>query len=614
MVASVLSGNRNFEGRIHPEVKMNYLASPPLCVAYALAGRMDLDIVERAAPGRHLPARHLAHAAGGQRRDRVGDRVGHVPLELRRGLRGRRELERPRHPRGRPLRLGRRVDLRQAPALLRGDARRARPRASTRSRAPARSPCSATASRPTTSRPPARSRRTRPPGAYLIENGVEPREFNSYGSRRGNHEVMIRGTFANIRLRNLLGAGSTEGGWTIREGEQETIYDAAVAYAEEDTPLCVLAGKEYGSGSSRDWAAKGPRLLGIRFVIAESYERIHRSNLVGMGVLPLQFPDGESVESLGLKGDETFDLAPLEDGARELHVTATPAGGGTRSSSTRACASTRRTSGSTTATAGSCTSCCAGCCGGAAADAGGPGVRGVAGRRHRRGSAQPPSQPARLSPGRQRLRLTSDWSINKLAGHGAPAATRTATRSSSDERREQVIDAAVKEFAEHGYHATSTSAIAKRAGISQPYIYALFPNKRELFLATERTSSARSATPSPRPRAVSTTRRRRLHAMGEAYMELLEEPRRDRRPDAVPRRRRATRRCASRCAGSSCGVDRSRRARSAGVSRRACRSSSWPWGCCSTWSRRSTCRTSTCPPTIRTEAVRRAALSFFASK
>jgi aconitate hydratase len=170
-----------------------------------------------------------------------------------------------------------------------------------------------------------------PAGAYLIENGVEQRDFNSYGSRRGNHEVMIRGTFANIRLRNLLGDGRDplpEGGWTVRDGERETIYDAAVAYSDEGTPLCVLAGKEYGSGSSRDWAAKGPRLLGVRFVIAESYERIHRSNLVGMGVLPLQLPDGESVESVGLKGDETFDLAPLEEGARELHVTATPAGGG----------------------------------------------------------------------------------------------------------------------------------------------------------------------------------------------------------------------------------------------------------------------------------------------
>ena len=166
-----------------------------------------------------------------------------------------------------------------------------------------------------------------PARKYLIEHGVEPREFNSYGSRRGNHEVMMRGTFANIRLRNKLAPG-TEGGYTKKDGEIITIYDAAMEYAAEGVPLCVLAGKEYGSGSSRDWAAKGPRLLGVRWVIAQSYERIHRSNLVGMGVLPLQFPDGESVESLGLTGHETFDLAPLEEGARTLEVTATPQDGG----------------------------------------------------------------------------------------------------------------------------------------------------------------------------------------------------------------------------------------------------------------------------------------------
>ena len=159
-----------------------------------------------------------------------------------------------------------------------------------------------------------------PAGEYLIEHGVEPREFNSYGSRRGNHEVMMRGTFANIRLRNLL-APDTEGGFTKKDGEVKPIYDAAVEYHEEGTPLCVIAGKEYGSGSSRDWAAKGPRLLGVRFVIAESYERIHRSNLVGMGILPLQFPDGENAESLGLTGEESFDLAPLEEGAKTLKVT-----------------------------------------------------------------------------------------------------------------------------------------------------------------------------------------------------------------------------------------------------------------------------------------------------
>ena len=153
-----------------------------------------------------------------------------------------------------------------------------------------------------------------PAGKYLIENGVERKDFNSYGSRRGNHEVMMRGTFANVRLRNKLAPG-TEGGFTVKDGKETTIYEAAMEYAQEGVPLCVLAGKEYGSGSSRDWAAKGPRLLGVRFAIAESFERIHRSNLVGMGILPLQFPDGQSVESLGLTGQETFDLAPLEEGA-----------------------------------------------------------------------------------------------------------------------------------------------------------------------------------------------------------------------------------------------------------------------------------------------------------
>jgi aconitate hydratase len=161
--------------------------------------------------------------------------------------------------------------------------------------------------------------RDSPAGRYLLAHGVERREFNSYGSRRGNHEVMVRGTLANVRLRNQL-APSTEGGVTVWDGEETTIYDAAMTAAEEGIQLCVLAGEEYGSGSSRDWAAKGPRLLGIRFVLARSYERIHRSNLVGMGVLPLQFPDGESVDTLGLTGTETFNLAPLEEGATTLRV------------------------------------------------------------------------------------------------------------------------------------------------------------------------------------------------------------------------------------------------------------------------------------------------------
>ena len=163
--------------------------------------------------------------------------------------------------------------------------------------------------------------RDSPAARYLLDHGVQRRDFNSYGSRRGNHEVMMRGTFANVRLRNRLAPG-TEGGVTVWDGEPATIYEAAVAASEQGIPLCVLAGEEYGSGSSRDWAAKGPSLLGIRFVCARSYERIHRSNLVGMGVLPLQFPEGESLASLGLDGTETFDLAPLEDGATTLRVTA----------------------------------------------------------------------------------------------------------------------------------------------------------------------------------------------------------------------------------------------------------------------------------------------------
>jgi aconitate hydratase len=166
-------------------------------------------------------------------------------------------------------------------------------------------------------------RKDSPAGTYLIEHGVEQRDFNSYGSRRGNHEVMMRGTFANVRLRNQLAPG-TEGPWTVHlpDGEQMTIFDASLRYIDEGVPLIVLAGKEYGSGSSRDWAAKGPRLLGVRAVIAQSYERIHRSNLVGMGIVPLQFADGESAESLGLTGHETFDVGDVTEGTPTTTVTA----------------------------------------------------------------------------------------------------------------------------------------------------------------------------------------------------------------------------------------------------------------------------------------------------
>jgi aconitate hydratase len=319
-VVSVLSGNRNFEGRIHPEVKMNYLASPPLCVAYALAGRMDVDLVSEPLQDdvylRDIwPSRQEVNEAMERaiESDMFRKSYGEVfegdanwnALDIPAGDRYAWDpdstyVRRPPYFDGMPAEPPDRFDeIRGARAIaLLGDS------VTTDHISPAG------AIKPDS-----------PAGRYLTEHGVEHRDFNSFGSRRGNHEVMVRGTFANIRLRNALAPG-TEGGFTKKDGRVTTIYEAAMEYAEAGVPLCVLAGKEYGSGSSRDWAAKGPRLLGVRFVIAESYERIHRSNLVGMGVLPLQFPDGESAESLGLTGEESFDLAALEDGARTLRVTA----------------------------------------------------------------------------------------------------------------------------------------------------------------------------------------------------------------------------------------------------------------------------------------------------
>jgi aconitate hydratase len=319
-VCSVLSGNRNFEGRIHPEVKMNYLASPPLVVAYALAGRMDVDMlneplqdgvsladlwptqqevndeIERAVES-DMFRRQYAEVFEGDEEWRAlpvpeGDRYEWEPDST--------YVKRPPYFEGMPA---------EPPAGF---------SEITGARALALLGDSVTTDHIS---PAGAIKKDSPAGRYLLDHGVQPREFNSYGSRRGNHEVMMRGTFANVRLRNRLAPG-TEGGFTVWNGEQTTIFDAAMAAADEGVPLCVLAGKEYGSGSSRDWAAKGPRLLGVRFVLAESYERIHRSNLVGMGVLPLQFPDGESVESLGLTGQESFDLAPLSEGASTLAVRA----------------------------------------------------------------------------------------------------------------------------------------------------------------------------------------------------------------------------------------------------------------------------------------------------
>jgi len=322
VACAVLSGNRNFEARIHPEVKANYLASPPLVVAYALAGRMDIDLEREPLQGavylRDLwPSsaeiqETIANSVRGEMFTSTyadvftGDetwRTLPVPEgELFAWDEGSTYVRKPTYFEGMTRAHGTVRDIAGARCLVMlGDS------VTTDHISPAGS-----------------IRPDSPAGRYLIEHGVEPREFNSYGARRGDHEVMVRGTFANVRLRNLLVPGS-EGTWTVHvpSGEEMTIYDAAQRYLADRIPLVVIAGKEYGSGSSRDWAAKGPLLLGVRAVLAESYERIHRSNLLMMGVLPLQFRPGEGREALGLTGREGFAISGIEDGdAPEVRVRA----------------------------------------------------------------------------------------------------------------------------------------------------------------------------------------------------------------------------------------------------------------------------------------------------
>jgi aconitate hydratase len=330
-VVSVLSGNRNFEGRINPDTKMSYLASPPLVVAYALAGSMDIDLttepigigsagkpvyltdiwpspaeIEEVVHGSVAPemfTRDYADVFAGDERWRELD----VPAgEVFAWDEASTYVRRPPYFDGMPAEPSPVTDVRGARVLaMLGD------------------------SVTTDHISPAGAIKTdSPAGQYLTSHGIERRDFNSYGSRRGNHEVMIRGTFANIRLRNQLAPG-TEGGVTIKlpEGTQTSIYSASRAYLQEGTPLVVLGGKEYGSGSSRDWAAKGTALLGVRAVLVESFERIHRSNLIGMGVLPLQFKPGDNASSLGLTGHEVFDITGIEamnsgETPREVTVTA----------------------------------------------------------------------------------------------------------------------------------------------------------------------------------------------------------------------------------------------------------------------------------------------------
>ena len=326
VAASVLSGNRNFEGRVHPEVKMNYLASPPLVVAYALAGTLDIDLdhdplgigddgkpvyLKDVWPSNQEISDTIAGAVTAEMFTRNYADVfkGDARWNAIRSADGdlyrwddSTYIKNPPYFDGMTMQVGTVADIHGARCLgLFGDS------ITTDHISPA-----------------GNIKKDSPAGRYLMSRGVDPGDFNSYGSRRGNDDVMVRGTFANIRIRNRMLDG-VEGGYTLHvpSGEQLAIYDAAMKYRAEGTPLVVLAGKEYGTGSSRDWAAKGTLLLGVRAVIAESFERIHRSNLVGMGVLPLAFRDGDSAQSLGLTGKEHFDITGLKDGeAREAEVIA----------------------------------------------------------------------------------------------------------------------------------------------------------------------------------------------------------------------------------------------------------------------------------------------------
>ncbi|MGD8312063.1 MAG: aconitate hydratase AcnA [Gammaproteobacteria bacterium] len=331
-VCAVLSGNRNFEGRVHAEVRMNYLASPPLVVAYALAGHMDIDMQnEPLGTGTDGRPVFLKDIWPTQEEIRAAIRASVSEEEYRSAYRdvfaGENRWNRLESPRGKLYEWQEDSTYIRKPPYFEGmSSQPEAPGDIAGARVLALLGDSVTTDHIS---PAGAIKADSPAGEYLQSRGVAVADFNSLGSRRGNHEVMMRGTFANIRLRNRLAPG-TEGGITAHQpsGEQMSIFAAARRYAEEAVPLIILAGREYGSGSSRDWAAKGPRLLGVRAVIAESYERIHRSNLVGMGILPLQFRPGESADSLALSGQESFDIAGLRDGLAEtVQVTATSADG-----------------------------------------------------------------------------------------------------------------------------------------------------------------------------------------------------------------------------------------------------------------------------------------------
>ncbi|MBB1073807.1 aconitate hydratase AcnA [Rhodoferax sp. 4810] len=326
-VAAVLSGNRNFEGRVHAEVRLNYLASPPLVVAYAIAGRIDIDLINEPLgndkTGQPVYLRDIwpnetaiqqAMTAHLSRADFIASYAD--------VFRGEQRWQQLAAPTGQQFAWDVNSTYIQQPPYFKQLTLTPAPLTSIHN-----ARCLAVLGDSVTTdhiSPAGNIKRDSPAGRYLLKRGVQPSEFNSYGARRGNHEIMMRGTFANIRLRNQLAPG-TEGGVTRHQpsGELLTIYDAAMRYQLEQVPVIIIAGKEYGSGSSRDWAAKGPQLLGVRAVIAESYERIHRTNLVCMGILPLQFMAGDSAAQLGLTGEELFSIPDLTADTRQLLISAT---------------------------------------------------------------------------------------------------------------------------------------------------------------------------------------------------------------------------------------------------------------------------------------------------
>jgi aconitate hydratase len=335
VVASVLSGNRNFEGRINSEVRANYLMSPPLVVAFALAGRIDVDL-RKDSVGRDKEGKPVYLSDIWPSQKEVEDTIQQAVTSDMFTKSYAHVFEGDERWRGLPVPQGETYAwekdstyIRRAPYFDDMALKPSPVEEIQRARVLAVLGDSVTTDHIS---PAGSIKKDSPAGKYLQEHGVKPADFNSYGSRRGNHEVMVRGTFANVRLRNKL--VSAEGGFTrhLPSGEQMTIFEASQKYLAEGTPLVILAGKEYGSGSSRDWAAKGPRLLGVRAAIAESYERIHRSNLVGMGVLPLQFLAGQNADSLKLTGEEVFEISGIRDvvehfaAGRQVKVRATANG------------------------------------------------------------------------------------------------------------------------------------------------------------------------------------------------------------------------------------------------------------------------------------------------